>query len=99
MTKKLRIVFMGTPTFAVTVLDRIVKSGHQIVGVVTAPDRPSGRGQQIRKSDVKIYAEEKELSIFQPLNLKDDSFITQMKDLTAEPAHAGRAEGGGQGGV
>lgn len=84
MTKKLRIVFMGTPTFAVTVLDRIVKSGHQIVGVVTAPDRPSGRGQQIRKSDVKIYAEEKELSIFQPLNLKDDSFITQMKDLNAD---------------
>ena len=75
---------MGTPTFAVTVLDRIVKSGHQIVGVVTAPDRPSGRGQQIRKSDVKIYAEEKELSIFQPLNLKDDSFITQMKDLNAD---------------
>ncbi|MDC1245179.1 methionyl-tRNA formyltransferase [Crocinitomicaceae bacterium] len=84
MTKKLRIVFMGTPTFAVTVLDRIVKSGHQIVGVVTAPDRPSGRGQQIRKSDVKIYAEEKELSIFQPQNLKDDSFITQMKDLNAD---------------
>jgi len=84
MTKKLRIVFMGTPTFAVTVLDRIVKSGHQIVGVVTAPDRPSGRGQQIRKSDVKIYAEEKELSIFQPLNLKDDSFITQLKDLNAD---------------
>ena len=75
---------MGTPTFAVTVLDRVVKSGHQIVGVVTAPDRPSGRGQQIRKSDVKIYAEEKELSIFQPLNLKDDSFITQMKDLNAD---------------
>ncbi|MDB3905078.1 methionyl-tRNA formyltransferase [Crocinitomicaceae bacterium] len=84
MTRKLRIVFMGTPTFAVTVLDGVFKSEHQIVGIVTAPDRPSGRGQQIRKSDVKIYAEEKELSIFQPLNLKDDSFITQMKDLNAD---------------
>ena len=48
MTRKLRIVFMGTPTFAVTVLDRIFNSEHQIVGIVTAPDRPSGRGQQIR---------------------------------------------------
>ena len=84
MTRKLRIVFMGTPTFAVTVLDRIFNSEHQIVGIVTAPDRPSGRGQQIRKSDVKIYAEEKEFSIFQPLNLKDDSFVNQMKDLNAD---------------
>lgn len=84
MTRKLRIVFMGTPTFAVTVLDRIFNSEHQIVGIVTAPDRPSGRGQQIRKSDVKIYAEEKELRLFQPLNLKDDSFINQIKDLNAD---------------
>lgn len=84
MTRKLRIVFMGTPTFAVTVLDRIFNSEHQVVGIVTAPDRPSGRGQQIRKSDVKIYAEEKELSIFQPLNLKDDLFINKVKDLNAD---------------
>jgi methionyl-tRNA formyltransferase len=84
MTKKLRIVFMGTPTFAVTVLDRVVKSGHQIVGVVTAPDRPSGRGQQIRKSDVKVYAEDQGLNILQPLNLKDDSFINPLKELNAD---------------
>lgn len=84
MSKKLRIVFMGTPAFATTILNRIVDSSHEIAAVVTAPDRPSGRGQQIRKSDVKIYAEQKGLSILQPLSLKADDFINQMKELNAD---------------
>ena len=84
MSKKLRIVFMGTPGFAVTILNRIVDSSHDVVAVVTAPDRPSGRGQKIRKSEVKIYAEDKGLKIFQPLNLKADEFINQMKNVNAD---------------
>ena len=84
MSKKLRIVFMGTPGFAVTILNRIVDSSHEIAAVVTAPDRPSGRGQQIRKSDVKIYAEQNGLRILQPLSLKADDFINQMKNLNAD---------------
>ena len=84
MSKKLRIVFMGTPGFAVTILNRIVDSSHDVVAVVTAPDRPSGRGQKIRKSEVKIYAEDKGLTIFQPLNLKADEFINQMKNVNAD---------------
>jgi methionyl-tRNA formyltransferase len=84
MSKKLRIVFMGTPAFATTVLNRIVDSSHEIAAVVTAPDRPSGRGQQIRKSDVKIYAEQKGLCILQPLSLKADDFINQIKELNAD---------------
>ena len=84
MSKKLRIVFMGTPGFAVTILNRIVVSSHDVVAIVTAPDRPSGRGQKIRKSEVKIYAEDKGLTIFQPLNLKADEFINQMKNVNAD---------------
>ena len=84
MSKKLRIVFMGTPEFAVTILNRIVDSSHDVVAVVTAPDRPSGRGQKIRKSEVKIYAKDKGLTIFQPLNLKADEFINQMKNVNAD---------------
>lgn len=84
MSKKLRIVFMGTPGFAVTILNRIVDSSHDVVAVVTAPDRPSGRGQKIRKSEVKIYAEDKGLTTFQPLNLKADEFINQMKNVNAD---------------
>ncbi len=84
MSKKLRIVFMGTPGFAVTILNRIVRSSHDVVAVVTAPDRPSGRGQKIRKSEVKIYAEDEGLTIFQPLNLKADEFINEMKKVNAD---------------
>ncbi|RCL75246.1 MAG: methionyl-tRNA formyltransferase [Flavobacteriales bacterium] len=84
MSKKLRIVFMGTPGFAVTILNRIVHSSHDVVAVVTAPDRPSGRGQKIRKSEVKIYAEDEGLTIFQPLNLKADEFINEMKKVNAD---------------
>ena len=84
MPKELRIVFMGTPTFAVTVLDRIVKTGHNIVSVVTAPDRPAGRGQQIRKSEVKLYAESKDLTVIQPTHLKSEEFNQELQNLNAD---------------
>ena len=84
MPKELRIVFMGTPSFAVAVLDRIVKAGHNVVSVVTAPDRPAGRGQQIRKSEVKLYAESKELSVIQPTHLKSEEFNQELQNLNAD---------------
>ena len=84
MSNQLRIVFMGTPAFAVTVLDRIVNSMHHVAAVVTAPDRPAGRGQQIRKSDVKRYAEEQSLQILQPLNLKDENFTKALEEINAD---------------
>jgi methionyl-tRNA formyltransferase len=79
-----RIVFMGTPEFAVCILDKLVQDNYSIVGVITAPDKPAGRGQQVHQSDVKKYAIEKQLNILQPTNLKDETFIHQLKDLRAD---------------
>lgn len=79
--KDLRIVFMGTPEFAVPSLRALVNSGYNVVAVVTAPDKPAGRGQQVRKSDVKIAAEELGLPIFQPEKLKAPEFIDTMRKL------------------
>lgn len=80
----LRIIFMGTPEFAVQSLDILVKNNYNIVGVVTMPDKPAGRGQQIHESDVKKYASEKGLNILQPEKLKDDHFIQQLRELKAD---------------
>jgi methionyl-tRNA formyltransferase len=80
----MRIIFLGTPDFAVETLDRIMQDGYEIVGVVTVPDKPSGRGQQLTMSAVKKYALEKNLKILQPTNLKDPGFITQLKELKAD---------------
>jgi methionyl-tRNA formyltransferase len=79
-----RIVFMGTPDFAVTILDRLVQNNLSIVGVITAPDKPAGRGQQIAESAVKKYAVSKELNILQPINLKDEGFISELQALNAD---------------
>ncbi len=79
-----RIVFMGTPDFAVTILDRLVQNNLSIVGVITAPDKPAGRGQQISESAVKKYAVSKELNILQPTNLKDETFINELQALNAD---------------
>ncbi len=85
MTKEnFRIVFMGTPEFAVTILNEIIANDFNVVGVITAPDKPAGRGQKISESDVKKYAVEKELNILQPTNLKDESFISELKNLNAD---------------
>ena len=79
-----RIVFMGTPEFAVCILDKLVQNHYSIVGVITAPDKPAGRGQQVNESAVKKYALENQLNILQPTNLKDETFIHQLEDLRAD---------------
>lgn len=81
--EKLRIVFMGTPEFAVGILDTIIKNNYEVVGVITATDKPAGRGQKIKFSAVKEYAIENNLHLLQPTNLKDESFITELKSLEA----------------
>lgn len=80
----LRIVFMGTPEFAVASLDALVKAGYNVVGVVTAPDKPAGRGMKVTESAVKKYAVKKNLNILQPEKLKDPSFLEQLKELHAD---------------
>jgi methionyl-tRNA formyltransferase len=82
--KDCRIVFLGTPDFAVTVLEKLVNEGCQVVGVVTAPDKPAGRGMQLSQSAVKKFAIEKGLNVLQPLKLKDPSFIDELKELKAD---------------
>lgn len=72
---------MGTPEFAVGTLKLLVENQYQIVGVITAPDRPAGRGQKIHQSDVKKYALSKNLRLLQPTNLKDDKFLHELKSL------------------
>ncbi|KIX22085.1 methionyl-tRNA formyltransferase [Flavobacterium sp. 316] len=81
--EKLKIVFMGTPDFAVGILDTIYKNNYDIVGVITAPDKPAGRGQKVSMSAVKQYALEKNLRLLQPTNLKADDFLTELKSLEA----------------
>jgi methionyl-tRNA formyltransferase len=82
--KDCRIVFMGTPEFAVATLDKLVQEGCTIVGVITAPDKPAGRGMQLSQSAVKKYAVEHGLHILQPLRLKDPAFIEELKSLHAD---------------
>lgn len=79
--KDLRIVFMGTPEFAVPSLRALVEGGYNVVAVVTAPDKPAGRGQKLHKSDVKIAARELGLPILQPEKLRDPAFIEAMRAL------------------
>jgi methionyl-tRNA formyltransferase len=80
----LRITFMGTPEFAVASLEALINSGANVVGVVTAPDKPAGRGMQLQQSAVKKYALDRELHILQPEKLKDPIFIEELKRLHAD---------------
>jgi methionyl-tRNA formyltransferase len=80
----LRIVFMGTPEFAVESLDILVKNNYNIVGVVTVPDKPAGRGQQLQQSAIKKYALEKGLTILQPEKLKAEEFLSALRALNAD---------------
>jgi methionyl-tRNA formyltransferase len=82
--KDVRIVFMGTPEFAVASLDALVKAGCNIVGVITAPDKPGGRGMQLQQSAVKKYAVENNLFILQPEKLKAPEFLEKLKSLHAD---------------
>ncbi len=79
--KSLRIVFMGTPEFAVPSLEILADNGFNIVGVITAPDKPKGRGQQLSISPVKEAAENRGLKVLQPTNLKDPGFIEELELL------------------
>ena len=85
MTKKreLRIVFMGTPDFAVATLKALIENNYNIVGVITAPDKPAGRGQKLRASAVKQFAAEHNLNTLQPTNLKSEAFLAELKSLNA----------------
>lgn len=82
--QELRIVFMGTPDFAVASLDALVQAGCTIAGVVTAPDKPAGRGMQLTGSAVKKYAVEKGLKVLQPEKLKNPVFIEELRALRAD---------------
>ena len=81
--RDLRIVFMGTPDFAVAILKKLVEDKHTIVGVITAPDKPAGRGRKLNQSAVKKYAVEQNLHLLQPTNLKNEDFVKELKKLHA----------------
>lgn len=82
--ESLKIVFFGTPDFAVESLDRLVKGGYNIVGVVTMPDKPAGRGHKMYQSPVKEYAVAHELKLMQPVSLKDPEFVEELRSLNAD---------------
>ena len=82
--KESRIVFMGTPDFAVGSLNALVEAGYQIVGVITAPDKPAGRGRQLSESAVKKYAVENGLYVLQPEKLKNPEFLFELESLKAD---------------
>lgn len=75
---------MGTPEFAVASLQLLLQNNYNVVGVVTAPDKPAGRGRQLQQSDVKKFALEKGLHILQPEKLKDENFLEELKSLNAD---------------
>lgn len=81
--EKLKIVFMGTPEFAVGILDSIIKNNYEVVAVITAADKPAGRGQKLKFSAVKEYAVANNLKLLQPTNLKDETFIEELRALNA----------------
>ena len=84
--KKLRIIYMGTPDFAVAPLRRLVEEGYNIVSVITMPDKPAGRGLKLQESAVKRYAREVGLPILQPEKLKQPEFVEQFRALDADLA-------------
>ena len=81
--RDLRIVFMGTPGFAVGVLKKLVAEGKNIVGVITSPDKPAGRWRKVKQSDVKAYAVSQNLKLLQPSNLKEECFLNELAALKA----------------
>ena len=84
MRKNLRIIYYGTPEFAVEGLKTLLQNNYNIVGVVTAPDKPAGRGQKIQESDVKKFAVANNLKVLQPTNLKSEEFQAELKALEAD---------------
>lgn len=84
ISNKPRLVFMGTPEFAVPSLEKLFNAGYEIAAVITAPDRPAGRGMRLQESEVKKFALSKGLKVLQPLKLKDPDFIEELKSLRAD---------------
>lgn len=82
--KDFRIVFMGTPEFAVATLRSLIENKYNVVGVVTMPDKPAGRGHKIQESDVKKYAVSQNLQVLQPEKLRDIEFLDALKSLNAD---------------
>ena len=90
----MRIVYMGTPEFAVEPLRRLVEGGYNVVGVITMPDKPAGRGYNLQPSAVKVYAEEAGLNILQPVNLKDEEFLAELSKTDGYPGEIDTEEDG-----
>jgi len=84
ITSIMRIIFMGTPDFAVASLEALIQSGEQVVAVVTVPDKPAGRGQKIHESAVKIFAAQHNIPVLQPVKLRDEAFLTELKSFQAD---------------
>lgn len=82
--ESLRIIFMGTPEFAVASLKALVKNNYNVVGVITMPDKPLGRGYQLQPSAVKQYALQQGLTLLQPEKLKDETFLAALRELQAD---------------
>jgi len=80
----LTIVYMGTPEFAVAPLKALLDAGYRVVGVVTGPDKPAGRGMKLQASAVKLFAQEQEIPVLQPEKLKDDAFLEALRGLNAD---------------
>jgi methionyl-tRNA formyltransferase len=84
MSKSLKIVYMGTPEFAVATLDALVQSSHKVIAVVTTPDKPANRGLKLQSSAVKEYAVQHNLPVLQPDKLKSEDFINELKKINAD---------------
>ena len=82
--KPLRIIYMGTPAFALSPLQKILESKHKVAAVITAPDRKSGRGKQLTASPIKVFSQEQGLPVLQPPNLKDPALISQLRELAPD---------------
>ncbi len=82
----MRIVFMGTPDFAIPSLKKLVENGYEVVAVITAPDRPAGRGRKLRPSPVKVYAESAGLHVMQPEKLRNPEFLAELRALEPDLA-------------
>lgn len=83
-SKDTRIVFMGTPEFAVETLRALVENGYNVVAVITVPDKPAGRGQKLSISAVKEYALSQNLKVLQPEKLRDEAFVAELRNLKAD---------------
>lgn len=82
--KEMRVVFIGTPDFSVPALAKLVEAGYNVVGVITAPDRKSGRGMKLQQSAVKKFAAEAGIPVLQPTNLKNEDFLQELRELKAD---------------